>query len=127
MLEPPSQSLAADDPQLGVVGVAAWGFRRLAIHGRHISQGLVRPLIVAVLDGVGYQMVSKRRAPRLWSRSINERSTIVHRGPCESRRPPFERLHQSADIRPHDHLIAVDLNHFFRLLPHRRQVLTNHV
>ena len=57
MLEPPAQSLAANDPQLGLVGVAAWGFLRLAIHRRLIPQRLVRPFLVVMLHGFRHQMV----------------------------------------------------------------------
>jgi hypothetical protein len=57
MVEPPSQSLAADDPQLGLVGVTAWGFRRLATHRWLISQRLVRPFLVVILDGFRHKVI----------------------------------------------------------------------
>ena len=52
MLEPPAQSFAADDPQLGLVGVAAWDFRRLSIHRWLIPQRLVWPFRVVMLHGL---------------------------------------------------------------------------
>lgn len=64
MLEPPAQSLAADDPQLGLVGVAAWGFRRLAIHRRLVPQRLVRPFLVVMFDGFRHQAVNVWHADR---------------------------------------------------------------
>jgi hypothetical protein len=35
-------------------------------------------------------------------------------------RPPLERLHEPADVRPHNDLIAINLNDFLRLLTRRR-------
>jgi hypothetical protein len=57
VLEPSSQSLAADDSQFRLVGVAVWGFRRLATHRWLIPQRLVRPFLVVVLDRFRHQMI----------------------------------------------------------------------
>jgi hypothetical protein len=57
MLEPPSQSLAADDPQLGLVGAAVRRFCSPKIHRWLIPQRLVRPFFVVMLDRFRHQMV----------------------------------------------------------------------
>ena len=57
MLEPPAQTLAAHDPQFGLVGVAVCGFCRLSIHRRLIPQRLVRSFRVVMLNGFRHQMI----------------------------------------------------------------------
>ena len=57
VLEPPAQPLAADNPQLGLVGVAAFGICSLRFHVWLISEGLVWPFLVVMLDGFRHQVV----------------------------------------------------------------------